>query len=307
MSRARIAALAVALLIVGGCRLPRDTAAQVDDRKITAAELEAAVRGFTASFGQLPPALERELPRLRRGILERLIDRELMLAEAARRGIRPSPAELEKALSPSGAGMPAKELEATLREAGTDRESWRRATERDLTIEKLQAAIAATAAVSDEEIAAWTSEHREQLELPEQVRASQILVRTEAEAIDARRRIAGGAAFADVARAVSVSPDAERGGDLGYFARGQMPPEFDDAVFNLPRGQLSDVVQSPYGFHLFLVVDRRPARTRGEPELRADARAALLAEKREAAIGRWLADARTRARIVYNRAVVAAD
>jgi len=300
----RVLVLAVALLLAGGCRLPRDTAAEVDGRRIEASELESAVRSFTATFGQLPPALERELPRVRRGVLERLIDRELMLAEAGRRGIRPSPEELERTLAPTREGMPAKELEATLAEAGTDRESWRRAAERDLTIERLQAAITAPVTVSETEIDAWIARHRDRLELPDEVRAAQILVRTEAAAVEARRRIVGGTAFADVAREISLSPDADRGGDLGYFARGQMPPEFDEVVFSLPRGQLSDVVVSPYGFHLFLVTDRRPGRTRSDVELRADVRTALLAGKREEVFRAWLADARVKARIKYNRSIV---
>ena len=304
MTSTRTLALFAALVLAGGCRLPRDTAAEVDGRRIEAAELEAAVRTFTASFGQLPPALERELPRVRRGVLERLIDRELMLAEAGRRDIRPSPEELERALAPTREGMPAKELEATLAEAGTDSGSWRRAAERDLTIEKLQAAIAAPVTVSEQELDAWIAGHRDQRELPEEVRASQILVRTEAEALEARRRILGGASFADVAREISLSPDADRGGDLGYFARGQMPPEFDEAVFSLPRGQTSEVVGSPYGFHLFLVLDRRPGRNRSDAELRADVRTALLAGKREEAFRAWLSGARSRARIKYNRSLV---
>jgi parvulin-like peptidyl-prolyl isomerase len=296
--------LLAALLLLASCRLPRETAAEVDGRRISAAEFEAAVRAFTASFGQLPPALERELPRVRRGVLDRLIDRELMLAEAARRGIRPAAAELDRALAPTQAGMPAKEFDATLAEAGTDRDSWRRAAERDLTIEKLQAAVTAAVAVGDQEIEDWIARHRDRREIPEEVRAAQLLVRTEAEALEARRRIAGGTAFGDVAREVSLSPEAARGGDLGYFSRGQMPPEFDEAVFALPRGEVSDVVASPYGYHLFLVIDRRPGRTRSDAELRADVRASILAGKRDQAFRAWLAAARSKASIKVNRSLV---
>ena len=300
----RTLVLGAALLLAGGCRLSRDTVAEVDGRRISASELESAVRAFTATFGQLPPALERELPRVRRGILDRLIDRELMLAEAGRRGIRPTAEELERSLAPTSEGMPGKELDATLAEAGTDRGSWRRAAERDLTIERLQAALTAPVTVSEQELDAWIGQHRDQRELPEEVHALQLLVRSEADAVEARRRIASGIAFADVAREVSLSPEGARGGDLGYFARGQMPPEFDESAFSLPRGQVSEIVESPYGFHLFLVIDRRAARTRTDAELRADVRAALLAGKRDTAFRSWLTDARAKASIKYNRSLV---
>lgn len=300
----RIAALIAALALAAGCRLSKDTVAEVDGRRIPAAELEAAVRAFTANFGQLPPALERELPRVRRGVLERLIDRELMLAEAERRRIRPTAEQLQQALAPTQQGMSAKELEATLLEAGTDLERWRRRRELDLTIELLQAAITGPVTVGETDVGEWIAKHRDSRELPEEVRAAQILVHTEADALGARRRIISGAPFADVARELSLSPDADRGGDLGFFARGQMPPEFDQVVFALPRGQLSEVVESPYGFHLFLVLDRRPARTRDDAELRADVRTALLAGKREEAFRTWLAAARAKARIKINRSLV---
>ena len=302
ISRGRLL-LGGVLLLACGCRLSGDTAAEVDGRVIPAAEFEAAVRDFTAGIDPAAPAPEGELGKIRRGVLERLVDRELMLAEAERRRIRPSAAEVDRALAAAGAGMSREELDATLAEAGTDRESWRRAAERDLTIERLQADLTAAVTVNETEIDERMARRRDRPEPPEEVRASQILVRTEAEALDARRRILAGVPFADVARRVSRSPDAERGGDLGYFARGQMPPEFDEAAFTLPRGKLSDVVESPYGYHLFLVTDRPAARSPSEADERAAARAALLAEKRESAFRAWLAAARQRAKIRYNRAL----
>ncbi len=293
------------LLALSGCRMDRDTVAEVDGRPIALREFEDEVRALSASFGKLPPPLEQDLPRLRRGVLERLVNRELMLAEAGRRGIRLSAAEVERALAPASAGMPAREFEATLAEAGTDRERWRRAAERDLTIQKLQEQIGAAVTVSDREIDDWIARHRERAPLPEEVRASQILTRSEADALEARLQILGGATFADVARRVSLSPDAERGGDLGYFSRGQMPPEFEEVAFALALGRLSEVVETPYGFHLFLVTDRRPARPRSAADERLAVRATLLAEKREEAFRAWLAEARGRAKIRVNRTHVA--
>ncbi|HWR97550.1 MAG TPA: peptidylprolyl isomerase [Candidatus Methanoperedens sp.] len=304
-ARALAAAALVGLLVpAAGCRMPRDTAALVDGRPVSTAELETAVRSLTDGFAQAAPALEHELPRIRRAALERLVERELMLAEAERRGLRADEGEIERALTAGGGRLPGEELDAMLARAGSDRESWRRAAARDLAVAKLQDQLAAAVTVGEAEVDARVARRQGGGELPEEVRASQILVRDAAAAREARRRILAGTPFADVARQVSQSPDATRGGDLGYFARGQMPPEFEEAAFGLPRGQLSDVVETPYGYHLFLVTDRRAARARSAAEERAAVRAALLTEKREAAFRAWVAKVRRRATIRYNRAIV---
>jgi parvulin-like peptidyl-prolyl isomerase len=304
--RALAATACLLLAAAPGCRLPRETAAVVNGRPIPAADLEAEVRLFTTPFGQLPPALESTLPKVRRGILDRLIDRELMLEEAERRGIRPGADEIDRAVARAAEGLPAKELDASLAETGMDRAAWRRRVAGDLVVERLQKDVAARVEVGEPEVAAWQARHRDRRDLPEEVRASQILVRSEEEAAAARREILAGASFGDVARRVSLSPDADRGGDLGYFARGQMPPEFDEAVFALTPGRLSEVVETAYGYHLFLVTDRRAARTRTEAEVRAEVRAALLAEKRESAFRAWLAGARREAKIRVNSALAPA-
>ena len=153
----------------------------------------------------------------------------------------------------------------------------------------------------DEELADYTRRHRgEKEERAEEIRASQILVRTREEASKARARIKGGEDFAAVAEEVSLSPDGERGGDLGYFSRGQMPQEFDAVVFNLKTGRLSRVIETTYGYHLFLVTDRREAHQKSDEEVEEEIRRILLAEKGERAFRSWVASLRESAQIRYN-------
>ena len=199
-----------------------------------------------------------------------------------------------------------REFEAVLSEAGLSREEWRGKVGRDLAIERLQQeAVYRMVEITPEEIDDYRRLHRNSYELPEEVKASQILLRTREEAEAAARRIHGGEEFADLAREVSLSPDAEAGGDLGYFARGQMPQEFDAVVFSLPVGKVSSVVETTYGHHLFLVTDHREARRRSEEEIAAEVRRRLLSEKNEENFGRWLESLRKNARIRYNEDVVA--
>jgi len=111
--------------------------------------------------------------------------------------------------------------------------------------------------VTDEQIATYYDEHTAEFESPEMVKASHILVDTEAEAQAALDRIRAGADFGEVAVAVSMDPmTAPNGGDLGFFAPGEMVKEFEDAAFALHTGEISGIVRTDYGYHIIQVTDR---------------------------------------------------
>lgn len=90
-----------------------------------------------------------------------------------------------------------------------------------------------------------------------QVRASHLLVKTEEEVKLVREEILAGKDFADVAAAVSLCPSGAKGGDLGFFSRGMMVPEFDEASFTLEVGELSEPVKTQFGWHLLIVTDKK--------------------------------------------------
>ena len=102
----------------------------------------------------------------------------------------------------------------------------------------------------------------QQYQTPEQVRASHILLKTEGkdeavvrkEAQAVLAQINGGADFAELARKVSDDTSKEQGGDLDFFARGRMVPEFETAAFAMAPGQTSDIVKSQFGFHIIRVM-----------------------------------------------------
>jgi peptidyl-prolyl cis-trans isomerase D len=113
---------------------------------------------------------------------------------------------------------------------------------------------------------------------PEQVRASHILLKTEGKdeaavrtkAEQVLQEVKAGGDFAELAKKYSEDEaSAKQGGDLDYFSKGKMVPEFDEAAFSLPPGQVSDLVKSQYGFHIIKVTDKKPASTRTLDEVRA--------------------------------------
>src|SRR5436190_7401184 len=144
----------------------------------------------------------------------------------------------------------------------------------------------------------------QQYETPEQVRASHILLKTEgkddaavkAKAEELLKQARAGADFAELAKKNSEDEgSAKNGGDLDYFGKGRMVPEFDAAVFAMQPGQISDLVKTQYGYHIIKLVDKKPATTRPLAEVRqqltdqlayqrAQAQAADLAQKLEGQI-----------------------
>lgn len=90
-----------------------------------------------------------------------------------------------------------------------------------------------------------------------EVRASHILVKNRAEAVRIKKAIDNGADFGQMAKTYSLCPSGTRGGDLGYFRRGQMVQPFEDEAFELPVGEVSSPVGTEFGWHLIKVTDRR--------------------------------------------------
>jgi peptidyl-prolyl cis-trans isomerase D len=119
--------------------------------------------------------------------------------------------------------------------------------------------------------------NEEQYKTPEQVRASHVLLKTEgkddaavkAKAEEILKQAKSGADFAELARKNSEDEaSAKNGGDLDYFGKGRMVPEFDAAVFAMQPGQISDLVKTQYGYHIIKLVDKKPATTRPYPQVR---------------------------------------
>ena len=112
--------------------------------------------------------------------------------------------------------------------------------------------------ITDEQIEARYNEEIGKVAAPEEVRARHILVKTEEEARAVIEEVKGGADFAEVAKAKSTGPSGPRGGDLGFFGRGQMVPEFDEAAFAMKPGDVSsEPVKTQFGYHVIKVEERR--------------------------------------------------
>jgi len=295
------------LSLLGGCEKKAVDSPpvlfQVDGRAVTLEQFQKAFRN-TLPTGQTLTAAE--IGDLQRAYLVQAIDRELILAEADRLGVSVSAAAIETALAEARRDYEPDEFNKRLDERGMSLDEWRLELRDGLLMEKVvRLAAYPRAKVSDADVAAEYEQHRADFDRPEQVRARQILVDSEAEGERLLGLLRGGASFAEVARQYSQSPDGEQGGDLGFFARDEMPAEFDETVFSLPVGRISELVKSPYGVHIFLVEEKRAAKRLSLADATVEIRNRLLRRAEEAVYQQWLQELRTRAAININMALLA--
>ena len=134
---------------------------------------------------------------------------------------------------------------------------------------------------SEAEVDAYLTQHRDQETAKERVLLRQLILPDLPTAKTARDRIRRGEDFATVSKELSRAPNAADGGMIGWVERGQLPPEFEAAVFGLAPGDVSEPVASNAGWHLFQIVDRRSGTSPDDPQLRAKTRALLASRAAE--------------------------
>ncbi len=232
-----------------------------------------------------------------------------MLAQQARiRGVTVGQEQVERAFLGLRSEYPGTHFDDLLAQQRLSTAELKQRLREQLVVEKLfQEEVFPRARVSDEEVQRYYAEHLSEFDQPERVRVLQVVVKTQEEAARIRDEIRRAPQkFGDVARRASISPEGRNGGDLGYFGRGSGMPEVFDTCFRLPLNSVSDVIPSPYGFHVFKVVDRKPASRRPFLEARSEIQQKLLRERRARAQEEYLETLRARAKIQIDEKALAA-
>lgn len=124
-----------------------------------------------------------------------------------------------------------------------------------MLVEKYTSGVAKDIKVDDDEVQRYYDLHKSEFFLPERVEVSQILLPTEAKAVEVwdKAKLASEEEFKAMATAESIGPEAPRGGEMGIYQKGQLPAEWEEPIFSLAEGQVSPVIESSYGFHVFRV------------------------------------------------------
>jgi peptidyl-prolyl cis-trans isomerase C len=284
-----VLALALGLVVIGCSRgggggikddgkeitgLPGAVLAKVGERPISLAEVDVLCSYWTGSNTPESQGVQskREL-QLR--ALNSLIDQAVLAREAEKRGIVVADSVLDGMVTRwQGQFADATQRAQKLAEKGLTDATVREKFRQDLLVRQLvETAVVDTIQVPDAAIPEYYSAHPEYFETTE-VHARHILKRVDPSAppdsVELQRaaitallqRVRGGEDFAEVARTCSDCPSAPKGGDLGFFTRSRMVQPFADSAFALPVGGMSGIVQTPFGFHIIKVEERRNEGTR---------------------------------------------
>jgi peptidyl-prolyl cis-trans isomerase C len=268
--------------------------ARVNGEAIERWEFEYVVRGVEGQAGRpIPPERRDEVFR---SLLDQLVAYRLLAQEARARKLDVSDTDVKTRIDEVRKTFPSEDaFIKAIAADGSSLEKLHQQTRTSLLVSTvLEAEIGPKMSVQPTDVDAFYQQNLDRFKQGESVRASHILlgipekadaaqtqlVRAQAE--DVLKQIRAGADFAQLARTRSQdSSSAARGGDLGFFAAGQMDPTFEMAAFALKPGEVSQVVETPYGFHIIKLHERRPPRTTPLTEVRAQIEQYLTGQRRD--------------------------
>jgi len=289
--------------------------AKVNGKKITETEVAKETQRLAMQMsGQVDPQqMESMKGAFRKQAIENMISRLLLEQAVNKEGVKVTPAEVDARVNDIKKSFPSEQdFASRLQGMGMTPADFQREIETGLAFDALFAKHTTEAQTPTEsEVKAFYDANSSDFQQPEQIKASHILVtvgKDDTPAVKSekmakitkiRNDIKGGADFAQMATQYSDCPSKERGGDLGYFGKGQMVPPFDAAAFALKVGDLSDIVTTDFGYHIIKVVDHKQARTITLDDAKQDIATYLENQQKQAAVGSYIESLRASAKIEY--------
>jgi peptidyl-prolyl cis-trans isomerase C len=294
---------------------------QVISEKDVADRISVAMRQYARQLGNLPPQYAEQIQKQMRAqvvdrlVLERLLD-EQVKAGHIEVTEQDAAAEMEKVAARQQPPMTLADFQARVESQGGNFQEIKDEFRRGIGYRKvLESQWGGKANVTDEEAKQYYDAHTKDYEQPEQIRASHILISTQAKdpnadpnkvkaeakekATKILEQVKAGGDFAALAKDNSDCPSAPKGGDLGFFHRGMMVKPFEDAAFALQKGQTSDLVETQFGYHIIKVTDHNDAHTIPFEETKAEIVTRLSDEKKNTLTKEYLESLRAKAKIDY--------
>jgi peptidyl-prolyl cis-trans isomerase C len=292
-----------------------DIAVTVNGSVITEAEVDARLKPYLErAAGRIDPnMLEQYKKRLKAQALDGMILERIMDEQVKNAGITVSDSDVNEKIGEllTQQGMTIDGLKSLLTAQGQSFDEFNRQMKKGLAYEKFVDKQVGPVEINDADALEYYKQNEEDYNTPEQVRASHILLKvaqtaTEEEKAAAKTRIEKllkeikeGSDFATLARENSDCPSKVKGGDLGFFERGAMVKPFEDAAFGMKPGQMSDVIETQFGYHIIKVTDRKTAGVTPFEKEKPEIIKTLQQVKKGESFRKYIAKLKAEAKVVY--------
>ncbi len=266
---------------------PTELLATVGEEKILVKDLQESLYRDGEKFGLGTRQNKEHFQRAKRSLLEELIRQKVLKQEAFQQGVNVSESELEQEIRKYKSRYTEREFQEVLKKRKIDYGTWRELRRTTLLVDKwIKQYLFADLKISPEEVETYYKEHELEFTRPEAVRVRQIVTDSREKAEEILKRVQEWENFARLARDVSIAPDRKQGGDLGFIVRGSFPKEFD-VCFDLKEGEISPIVQTIYGFHIFKVIEKKSQEKVSLEEVKPQIEEWLKEAKREEAFEKY--------------------
>jgi parvulin-like peptidyl-prolyl isomerase len=270
-----------------------------------ASELAERLHIATRQLEETSAPDEYTLNRLRETALKELIEKRLITQKAREQNVTVTEEEFQQFVQQVQDEYNGTDIRAILEEQEKSYDEWEQAQREAILLDKLiDINMKTMIVVTPEEIQQYYEQNKGKYDHPAQVRASQILTYEEEVARKALQEIRSGTDFAQIAEKYSESPDAKNGGDLGFFAKGVMPPEFDEVIFSMKMGEVSDVIKTPYGYQIFKLTGQREAHRVSFEEVKDQIENMLKKQKQMFVVDLWMNELQSNAKILLNHKAI---
>jgi len=282
-----------------GVGLPEHVIAQINEEQILVEEFNREFKELILEPGREAKGID--LGNLRQVYLDQVIERKILVQEARRLGIKISQEELNQAIAEITMDYPGEGFGEKLGLKGMTLEEWKLRLQEKLLAEKVvRSTFHSREKIDEKEALQYYENHRSSFQIGQKVRVRQIVVADGEEAIQILKRLKKGESFEKVAMEKSLGPEKVQGGDLGYFSQGERPAEFD-YVFNMEAGTISEVIKSPYGYHIFKLEEKIESRQIPFEEAKLGILQELGQKKGEENYQKWFKDLKGKTKVKINK------
>ncbi|NQT22171.1 MAG: peptidyl-prolyl cis-trans isomerase [Candidatus Omnitrophica bacterium] len=263
--------LIMAGLSLAGCGSKGDALVKINDTIITSADFERRIQALPARYQELVMADKKKF-------LDEIIVDQLLYHAALKEKV--------------DQGLEVKDVIDEAR--------------KKIIIAKfLKEKVDDSTSIEEVEIKEYYNAHLDEFRTPEIFRASHILTESETGAGEVLSELKKGKDFEELARLKSIDPTAEKGGDLGYFVRGQLYPDFEKAIFGLDEGDTSKVFKTKFGYHIVKVTEIKPADIEKFEDIKDRIGQKMSKTRRKARFNEMVENLRAKARIEIDEEMLA--